>query len=60
MKPNVTLTDTADRPFNIASDTGSRVTLVYFGYTHCPDLCPLNMCTAASAIRAMPPGDRAR
>ena len=58
VKPNVTLTDTANQPFNIASDTGSKVTLVYFGYTHCPDLCPLNMFTAASAIRAMPAGDR--
>ena len=60
MRPNVTLTDTADRPFNIASDTGSRVTLVDFGYMHCPDRCPLNMCTAVSAIGAMPTGTGAR
>lgn len=58
VKPNVTLTDTDNQPFDIASDTGSKVTLVYFGYTHCPDLCPLNMYTAASAIRAMPADDR--
>ena len=60
LKPNVTLTDTDNKPFNIASDSGSKVTLVYFGYTHCPDLCPLNMFSAASAIRAMPAGDRRR
>ena len=58
VKPDVTLTDTDSQPFNIASDTGSKVTLVYFGYTHCPDLCPLNMATAAAAIRSMPKADR--
>jgi protein SCO1 len=58
VKPDVTLTDTSSQPFNIALDTDSRVTLVYFGYTHCPDLCPLNMFTAASAIQAMPAADR--
>ena len=58
VKPNVSLVDTGNQPFNIASDTSSRVTLVYFGYTHCPDLCPLNMFVAASAIRAMPAADR--
>ena len=57
VKPNVSLTDTDNQPFDIASDTDSKVTLVYFGYTHCPDLCPLNMFTAASAIRAMPAAD---
>jgi protein SCO1/2 len=57
-KPNVTLTDTSDQPFNIAADTPAKVTLIYFGYTHCPDLCPLNMYLAASSIKAMPAADR--
>jgi protein SCO1/2 len=57
-KPDVTLTDTANQPFNVATDTPAKVTLVYFGYTHCPDLCPLNMYLAASSIKAMPAADR--
>lgn len=57
-KPNVMLTDTENHPFNIATDTDTKVTLVYFGYTHCPDLCPLNMYSAATAIKAMPADDR--
>ncbi len=57
-KPNVVLTDTANQPFNIATDTPDKVTLVYFGYTHCPDLCPLNMYLAASSIAGMPAVDR--
>jgi protein SCO1 len=57
-KPDVTLTDTSDQPFNLASDTRHTVTLIYFGYTHCPDLCPLNMALSAVSIRAMPAVDR--
>ena len=57
-KPNVVLTDTANQGFNIATDTPDKVTLVYFGYTHCPDLCPLNMYLAAASIKAMPAADR--
>ena len=49
-KPTVTLEDTSGNPYDIATDTQGHVTLVYFGYTHCPDLCPLNMFTAATAI----------
>jgi protein SCO1/2 len=59
-KPDVTLTDTSGAPYDIAADTGGRVTLVYFGYTHCPDLCPLNMFTAANAIGDLPVADRSR
>ena len=59
-KPDVTLTDTSETPYNIAADTSHRITLVYFGYTHCPDLCPLNMATAAAAIRELPKSDRSR
>jgi protein SCO1 len=57
-KPNVTLTDTSGAPYNIATGTKGELTLVYFGYTHCPDLCPLNMFTAATAIGQLPAADR--
>ncbi len=59
-KPNIALTDTSGDPYNIAASTHDALTLVYFGYTHCPDLCPLNMATAAAAIREMPAPDRHR
>lgn len=57
-KPNVNLTDTANQPFNIATDTSTKVTLVYFGYTHCPDLCPLNMFLVANAVKGLPAAER--
>src|SRR5450759_258239 len=28
------------RPYELAADTGKLV-LLYFGYTHCPDYCPM-------------------
>ena len=52
--PDVTLTDTSGAPYDIGSHTAATVTLLYFGYTHCPDLCPLNMATTASAIEGLP------
>ncbi len=58
--PDVTLTDTSGAPYDIGSHTAATVTLLYFGYTHCPDLCPLNMATTASAIEGLPRPDRDR
>lgn len=59
-KPNVTLTDTSGGPYDVATATRGRLTLVYFGYTHCPDLCPLNMFTAATALGRLPANERSR
>ena len=59
-KPDVTLTDTSGAAYNIATETEGRLTMVYFGYTHCPDLCPLNMFTAADAIGHLSAADRSR
>lgn len=30
----------AGRPYVLAADTG-KIVLLYFGYTHCPDYCPM-------------------
>jgi protein SCO1 len=57
-KPAIVLTDTAGRPYNLARATAGKVTLVYFGYTHCPDLCPINMALAAAALRDLPASER--
>ena len=36
-KPEFTLTDTSGHPYDFAEQTKGRLTLLYFGYTHCPD-----------------------
>jgi protein SCO1 len=57
-EPNVTLTDTSGKPFNLRQATAGRLTLVYFGYTHCPDVCPTTMADLASALRDLAKTDR--
>jgi protein SCO1 len=57
--PATELTDTDGRPFSLASSTDKRLTLVFFGYTHCPDECPTTMATLASAMLQLDDADRA-
>lgn len=59
-KPAFTLTDDNGRPYDFAAQTKGKVALLYFGYTHCPDLCPLVMATAAAALQRLPSSVRAR
>src|ERR1700760_2461487 len=42
-KPNFTLPDTSGAPFDFAAQTNGKLTLLYFGYTNCPDVCPATM-----------------
>ena len=50
-------TDQTGNPVAEALQTGWR--LVYFGYTHCPDVCPLGLQTMAEALDALGPlGER--
>ena len=60
VKPSGTLTADDGRSFNLRADTRGIVTLLYFGYTHCPDLCPLTMSNTSVAMRMLPGPDRAR
>lgn len=53
-KPKFTLTDTSGVPFDFAAKTQGYTTLLYFGYTHCPDMCPLEMSVIAQALREAP------
>ena len=53
-KPAVTLTDTSGKPFDLAAGTRGKATLLYFGYTHCPDVCPTTMGDIAVAVSKLP------
>lgn len=43
-----TLTDQNGEPFTLSSTRG-KVVMLYFGYTSCPDICPLTMSDMAGA-----------
>src|SRR5690606_6552059 len=49
-RPDFTLTDTEGRPYDFAAETGGRLTLLFFGYTSCPDVCPIHMATLSAAL----------
>jgi protein SCO1/2 len=53
-KPKLALTDTSSSAFDLRAGTQGYVTLVFFGYTHCPDMCPLQMYMIAQALRKIP------
>ena len=52
-RPSFTLTDTEGKRFSF-SQTAGRPTLLYFGYTRCPDVCPTTMADVAQALQAVP------
>ncbi len=57
-KPGLTLTDQDGKPYDLARRTAGHPTLLYFGYTHCPDVCPTTMGDLAVAARSLPPAQR--
>jgi protein SCO1/2 len=59
-EPSFTLEDTAGKTYNLRQETAGKVTLVYFGYTHCPDICPTFMADIAQALRESTPAVRAK
>lgn len=59
-KHDFTLEDTDGKPFHFAADTRGNVTLLYFGYTKCPDICPLHLANIATALKQMEPQDQSR
>ncbi len=59
-KPKFTLTDTSGAPFDFALKTQGYTTLLFFGYTHCPDMCPLQMSIIAQALKKIPPASADR
>lgn len=50
-RPDLHLIDTDGQPFSFRDATAGGLTILFFGYTHCPDVCPLTMVTIAQAVR---------
>ena len=54
-KPDFTLTDTSGAPFDFAEQTADGPTLLFFGFTHCPDICPTTMADVMLALGEVDP-----
>ena len=54
-KPEVVLTPTDGTPFDFREATDGFVTLVFFGYTNCPDICPVHMANLGSVVASLDP-----
>ena len=54
-KPRFVLVDTSGAQFDFWNRTMGSVTLLFFGYTNCPDECPMHMANIGSALKKLPP-----
>jgi protein SCO1/2 len=52
--PDFHLSDVSGKPRSLA-DFGDKVVLVFFGYTHCPEVCPTTMADLAQAMKQLGP-----
>ncbi|SHG46554.1 SCO family protein [Streptoalloteichus hindustanus] len=58
--PKQNLVDLQGRPFDFGQRLRDRVTLLYFGYANCPDVCPTTMGDISQAMRGLDEGQRKR
>ncbi|HEU5217143.1 MAG TPA: SCO family protein [Gemmatimonadales bacterium] len=56
--PTLTLQRGPGRRFDLAAESKHKLTFLFFGYTNCPDVCPLHMANLAAALRTLPPETR--
>lgn len=59
-RPAFTLTATDGKPFAFAERTTGKLTFLLFGYTHCPDVCPVHVANIAEVLRTLPFDERQR
>ena len=56
--PDLPFTDTEGHHVDLADEASTPVTLVFFGYSHCPDICNVVMANLAAALRGAKPAVR--
>jgi protein SCO1/2 len=54
------LIDTAGEPYSLVDDTDKDLTLVFFGYTNCPDICGQVMATLAGTLARLDDSEKER
>jgi protein SCO1 len=56
--PEANLTDSSGNSYNLATSPSKPVVLLFFGYTHCPDVCVTVLADVAQALNRMNAADR--
>ncbi|SKA64022.1 SCO family protein [Enterovibrio nigricans] len=51
---NTITLQTGAESLNLFDTTDQRVRVVYFGYTHCPDVCPTSLAILAASLKSLP------
>lgn len=59
-KPDFTFTRADGTPYDFRRETAGKLTYLFFGYTHCPDICPLHMANLGAVYRKLPFSDQQR
>ena len=52
---DISNTGPGGQPYDFAAETGGTPTLLFFGFTNCPDICPTTMADIALAMRKVDP-----
>ncbi len=55
-KPDFTFTDMYGEPFPFVEKTAGKLAILFFGYTNCPDVCPIYLQTLSRALEAIGTG----
>ena len=58
--PTLALESTSGKPYDLATDATKPLTLVFFGYTNCPDVCQVVMADIASVLVRLDKAQRAK
>ncbi len=53
-KPDFTLLALDGTAYDFRKETEGYLTLLFFGYTHCPDVCPVHMANLGAVVKRLP------
>lgn len=57
-KPDFTFATTDGKPYDFRKETAGKLTYLFFGYTNCPDVCPLHMANLSAVYKKLPYTDQ--
>lgn len=51
----INVLESGDKSIDLYDEKDSRIRVVYFGYTHCPDVCPTSLAVLSAALQKVSP-----